>query len=102
MTKDEIEKLKNDAWENIAHQITERGSVCYTDAIEYVIDYLAERGINFGAGVGDGYDMVRLLLPLAKGYVHAHPGIRSTECIIEDAEAMLAAAPKHDGGENAG
>lgn len=47
--------------------------------------------------VGDALDMVRYLLPLAKGYVHANPGIRSTECIIEDAEAMLSAAPEREG-----
>lgn len=41
----------------------------------------------------DAYDMIKYLLPLAKGYVHANPGIKSTENIIEDAEAMLAAAP---------
>jgi len=41
----------------------------------------------------DAYDMIRYLLPLAKGYVHAHTGIKSTQNIIEDAEDMLAAAP---------
>lgn len=39
--------------------------------------------------INDLVGMVRLLLPLAKGYVHANPGIRSTECIIEDAENMV-------------
>lgn len=34
-------------------------------------------------------DTIGYLLPLAKGYVAAHPGIRSTEAIIEDAEAMI-------------
>lgn len=38
----------------------------------------------------DACAMIRYLLPLAKGYVYANPGIRSTECIIEDAEAMIA------------
>ncbi len=40
--------------------------------------------------INDLRDMIRLLLPLAKGYVDAHTGVRSTECIIEDAEAMIA------------
>lgn len=35
------------------------------------------------------YDTIRYLLPLAKGYVHANPGIKSTENIIEDAEAVV-------------
>ena len=35
------------------------------------------------------HDMIKYLLPLAKGYVHENPGIKSTENIIEDAEAML-------------
>ena len=38
----------------------------------------------------DAAGWIRLLLPLAKGYVHANPGIRSTENIIEDAENCLA------------
>lgn len=40
----------------------------------------------------NAHDMIRYLLPLAKGYVAANPGIRSTETIIEDAEAMIAEA----------
>ena len=39
--------------------------------------------------VVDMAEWVRLLLPLAKGYVHANPGIRSTEIIIEDAENCI-------------
>jgi len=73
---------------------------CFDVGWNHCIDHLAARGLI--GGVPELYalelegfrDMVRYLLPLAKGYVHAHPGIRSTECLIEDAEAMLAAAPK--------
>lgn len=39
----------------------------------------------------DALELVRLLLPLAKGYVAAHPGIASTKAIIADAEQALAA-----------
>lgn len=45
----------------------------------------------------DAYDMIKYLLPLAKGYVHANAGIKSTENIIEDAEAMLSSAPAGKG-----
>lgn len=53
-----------------------------------------EKPLSAQGMVDDYADMIRYLLPLAKGYVHAHPGIRSTECIIEDAEAMIAARPR--------
>ena len=39
--------------------------------------------------VVDMAEWVRELLPLAKGYVHANPGIRSTEIIIEDVENAI-------------
>lgn len=66
-------------------------AVCST--LQSVID-AGEKPLSAQGMVDDYADMIRYLLPLAKGYVHAHPGIRSTECIIEDAEAMIAARPK--------
>ena len=45
--------------------------------------------VEVDEGLEEAGDWIRLLLPLAKGYVHANPGIRSTECIIEDAESCL-------------
>lgn len=68
------------------------------NAIDWLIDHLHSQGRIVPDGyvmqLDDVLDMVCYLLPLAKGYVDANPGIRSTECIIEDAEAMIAAAKK--------
>ncbi len=62
----------------------------FQDAVDVVKAALQSTRKPDDVTVSDMAGWIRLLLPLAKGYVHANPGIRSTENIIEDAENCLA------------
>jgi bacterioferritin (cytochrome b1) len=56
-------------------------------------DKLEAQCIQLQAGEVRMRDHVRWLLPLAKGYVAAHPGIASTQRIIENTEMALSIPP---------
>lgn len=70
------------------YSVADRLEVIHSALSGHQEDRTAEREKNL-LSLEAAYSTIKYLLPLAKGYVHANPGIRSTENIIEDAEAVI-------------
>jgi len=95
----DLSELKREVWDGMKRDCAV--SVRHYEGMCAAIDHLAPRIVREGMALVPEtvmldyearLDMIRYLLPLAKGYVYNNSGVRSTEIIIEDAEAMIAAA----------